>query len=126
MELYIGGMGQGKLHYVQTKNDLAYDVVADGAVCDERQLLQASAINHFHLYLRRLLQEHEDVEACLRSLLDKNDSVVIIMDEVGCGIVPLDAFERQYREVVGRAGCRLAQEASHVERIVCGLGQVLK
>ncbi len=126
MELYIGGTGQGKLHYVQTKKNLDCGAVADGAVCDEQQLLQASVINHFHLYLRRLLQEHEDVEVCLRSLLNKNPSIVIIMDEVGCGIVPLDAFERQYREVVGRAGCRLAQEASHVERIVCGLGQVLK
>ena len=66
------------------------------------------------------------MEACLRSLLVENASAVLIMDEVGCGIVPLDAFERQYREVVGRVGCRLAQEASHVERIVCGLGQVLK
>ena len=126
MELYIGGTGQGKLHYVQNKKNLDCGAVADGAVCDEQQLLQAAIINQFHLYLRRLLQEHGDVEACLRSLLAKNASAVLIMDEVGCGIVPLDAFERQYREVVGRVGCRLAQEASHVERIVCGLGQVLK
>ena len=126
MELYIGGTGQGKLHYVQNKKNLDYGAVADGAVCDEQQLLQAAIINQFHLYLRRLLQEHGDVEACLRSLLAENASAVLIMDEVGCGIVPLDAFERQYREVVGRVGCRLAQEASHVERIVCGLGQVLK
>lgn len=126
MELYIGGTGQGKLHYVQNKKNLDYGAVADGAVCDEQQLLQAAIINQFHLYLRRLLQEHGDVEACLRSLLAENASTVLIMDEVGCGIVPLDAFERQYREVVGRVSCRLAQEASHVERIVCGLGQVLK
>lgn len=126
MELYIGGTGQGKLRYVQSKKNLDSGVVADGAVCDEQQLLQAAVINHFHLYLRRLLQEHGDVDACLRLLLAENASVALIMDEVGCGIVPLDAFERQYRETVGRASCRLAQEASHVERIVCGLGQVLK
>ena len=126
MELYIGGTGQGKLRYVQSKKNLDSGVVADGAVCDEQQLLQAAVINHFHLYLRRLLQEHGDVDACLRLLLAENASVALIMDEVGCGIVPLDAFERQYRETVGRTGCSLAQEASHVERIVCGLGQVLK
>lgn len=126
MEFYLGGRGQGKLQYVLRKKQLEAGAVADGAVCDQLQLQQAAVINHFHLYLRRLLLENEDVEVCLRELLAANAAVVIIMDEVGCGIVPMEAFERQYRDVVGRVSCELARRASHVERIVCGIGQVLK
>ncbi len=126
MELYVGGTGQGKLQYVLGQKKLEDAVVADGADCELQQLLQADVVNHFHCYLRRLLQARQDVERCLDSLLEQNGAVLIIMDEVGCGIVPMDVFERQYRDVVGRVGCRLARKATHVERIVCGLGQVLK
>lgn len=126
MELYVGGAGQGKLQYVLDKKNLKDAIVADGADCELQQLLQADVVNHFHLYLRRLLQARQDVARSLDLLLEHNGAVLLIMDEVGCGIVPMDAFERQYREVVGRVGCRLAQKATHVERIVCGLGQVLK
>ena len=43
------------------------------------------------------------------------------MDEVGCGIVPVERLERDYREAVGRAGQLLAQNASQVFRVICGI-----
>ncbi|MBP6421033.1 MAG: bifunctional adenosylcobinamide kinase/adenosylcobinamide-phosphate guanylyltransferase, partial [Agathobacter sp.] len=42
------------------------------------------------------------------------------------GIVPLDSFEREYRERLGRLLCEIAAKAERVERIVCGIGQRIK
>lgn len=126
MELYIGGIGQGKLQYVLQKRGFMQPIIADGAVCTSEDLSEADIINHFHLYLRSMLKQQADVVVLLEQVLYKCQDTFIIMDEVGCGIVPMDAFERQYRELAGRIGCTLAQHASHVERITCGIGCVLK
>lgn len=36
------------------------------------------------------------------------DKLVLVSDEVGSGIVPIDAFEREFREKNGRVNCYLA------------------
>lgn len=59
-------------------------------------------------------------------LSGKHPDTVIICDEVGSGIVPLDSFEREYRERLGRLLCEIAAKAERVERIVCGIGQRIK
>ena len=62
-------------------------------------------------------------DAPLEKLLQKD---VVICDEIGCGLVPVDAGERQRREQVGRLCIRLAREARRVIRVVCGVGTVIK
>ena len=56
----------------------------------------------------------------------KNPDMVILCDEVGCGIVPIEPFQRQWREETGRLCCLLAQRAQRVERIFCGIAMTLK
>ena len=51
---------------------------------------------------------------------------IVTMDEVGCGIVPLDKRERDYREAVGRAGQILAAHADTVYRMICGVPVQIK
>ena len=62
----------------------------------------------------------------MQELLEKNPNVVLVSEEVGYGIVPADAFERRYRETVGRICTELAAGSSKVTRVVCGIGMVLK
>ena len=62
----------------------------------------------------------------IRSLMQDNPDVILICDEVGGGIVPVDKEERAYRECVGRVLCELAKEAESVERVYCGIGQTIK
>lgn len=50
----------------------------------------------------------------------------VLLREVGCGIVPVDAGEREWRERAGRLGCLLAAEAEAVVRVTCGIGRVVK
>ena len=59
-------------------------------------------------------------------IYEVNPSVCIICDEVGSGIVPIDKNMRDYRELVGRVLCRLAQKSDEMERITCGVGMRIK
>ena len=52
--------------------------------------------------------------------------MIIVCREVGCGIVPMDAFEREYRETVGRVCTELAAMSEEVHRVLCGVGTVIK
>ena len=60
------------------------------------------------------------------ALLDHYDRCVIISDEIGNGIVPVDPFEREYRERAGKILITIAERADEVERVICGIGQKIK
>ncbi|RHS66485.1 hypothetical protein DW954_07495 [Clostridium sp. AM45-5] len=47
-------------------------------------------------------------------------------DEIGCGIVPVDADDRLWREMTGDACQYLAARAGTVFRVVCGIPVLLK
>jgi adenosyl cobinamide kinase/adenosyl cobinamide phosphate guanylyltransferase len=136
MELYIGGISQGKLLYVLQKYQIKKDssLLCDGASCSKEDMLRKPYINHFHEFIRRLLQEQESkqrvttdyVEEFLSEFLDRNPKAVVISNEVGYGIVPMNREDRIYRETVGRSLCKVAARSIRVERIVCGLGMVIK
>lgn len=61
-----------------------------------------------------------------KELLVCNGELLIVSDEVGYGVVPIDAFERRYRETVGRVCTELAAASSRVHRVICGIGTVIK
>ena len=126
MELYIGGYAQGKLQYVSDKYGIPAECISDGAVEDYRRMEGKVIYDHFHLWVRHLLEQGVDVEAALEELLAAQPDALIISNEIGCGIVPMDAFEREYREKTGRLLCAIAARADRVERIVCGIGQQIK
>jgi len=54
------------------------------------------------------------------------DKEVVICNEIGSGLVPVDPAERARRERVGRLCCALAAQADQVVRVVCGVGTVIK
>ena len=57
---------------------------------------------------------------------DLSSREVVICNEVGCGLVPVDPVERARREEIGRLCIALAQRARRVIRVVCGIGTVIK
>jgi adenosylcobinamide kinase/adenosylcobinamide-phosphate guanylyltransferase len=50
----------------------------------------------------------------------------MIVNDISCGIVPMDKNERIFREAVGRTTMYLAQEALAVVRVFAGIGKRLK
>ena len=125
MEVYIGGRAQGKLAFVREKYPQKTKI-ADGKYAAQEECLRAEIIDHFHLYLGRF---GAAAAAALRSaerICRENPEVIIVCDEIGCGIVPLEKSDRDYRENVGRIMCRVVERAEHVERLICGIPQRLK
>ena len=59
-------------------------------------------------------------------LLQENPDLIIVTDEVGYGIVPMDAKDREWREACGRVCTKLAAHAAQVVRVCCGIGTQLK
>lgn len=132
MELYIGGYAQGKKDYVLQKypDSILWDVKDMdllGDICEKKS--QHIIINGFHLWVRKFLQQGIDKEEILQKLHQLEDAgyvLCIISDEIGNGIVPMEAKERNWREETGRVLCMIAKEAQRVERIICGIPQILK
>lgn len=132
MKLVIGGRAQGKLNYVlQHMTDENYQIY-DGVFPDEGELFNLTKknewliVNHFHKWVNKELKENRNPEEELEAFLKKGVRFVIISDEIGNGIVPVDAFERDYRERTGRMLITLANQADEVVRVICGIGQKIK
>ena len=62
----------------------------------------------------------------IKEFIRDNDNCVIISDEIGNGIVPMDKKEREYRERTGRILAEIAKMADEVVRVVCGIEQKIK
>ena len=60
------------------------------------------------------------------ALLIEEEKVAVLMDEIGCGLVPVDVDDRLFRETAGRIGCYLAKHAEEVHRVVLGIGMRLR
>ena len=116
MILLIGGAGQGKLAYALEKTGLGEADVARDPVSARTRPIFAG--------LADWVRAHPGEG--LGDLLEVNPDVVILCDEVGCGVVPVDPSERAWREETGRVCCRLAAAAGQVWRVNCGLGQRIK
>lgn len=124
MEMIIGGAFQGKSSYAKKQYpDIHWK---SGKEMDEEALMSAQGVLEFHEYIRRELQAGRSVAGLAKKLAERNPDIILVCDEVGYGVVPVDAFDREYRETVGRVCTKLAAESKRVVRIVCGIGTVIK
>lgn len=126
MRLVTGGAWQGQKEWVIRQWSIPEKDIVDGADCGDTELNHVLAVDHFHLLVKRWMKAGTDTETEMETVLKNNPDLVIITDEIGCGIVPVDKDERDYREVHGRICCRLAERADEVVRIYCGMGQRIK
>lgn len=128
MQLIIGGYAQGKLNYVlQRYTDescLVYD--AEFPKKEENGSGEKIIINHLHQWIKRQVEMGGNPEDEIEKYVEKHRDIVIISDEIGNGIVPVDVLEREYRERTGRILVRLASGADEVVRVICGIGQKIK
>lgn len=126
MRLIIGGFSQGKLAFLFSQGTILPEEVIDGEACPLYDPLKAKALNHLHLLVRRLLLDNADPRKIVADLADQNPEITILCDEIGSGVVPMDPFERLWREETGRICCELAARADRVDRIFCGVCTTIK
>ena len=122
MELIFGGAYQGKTQYAANKYDLKDEEIftCEGAALSK----DARCIRHLERFAK----------ACCKAGLDPREefqrqapgSVCLIADDISCGIVPMDYFERSWREAAGRLLSFLAGRCDTVTRVFCGLPLEIK
>lgn len=130
MKVIIGGVAQGKLEVAKrcvmsVDSELTKEnkevVIVDESYNLIEELYSATIINHFHLIVKRILQENKEPESVFEEIIERNPDVCIVSTEIGYGIVPMDSFEREYRERTGRICCKIAGKADEVYRVICGI-----
>lgn len=138
MILVTGGAFQGKRKFAEdlvcqkkkiqklSDHETLEVLTINGETGDEQQLQQADVIAGMHQWIGKLLEAGKDPYALVLELIDANPGVVITLDQVGCGVVPVIASERQYRETVGRIGCMIAERADQVYLLNCGIAKRIK
>lgn len=130
MEFFIGGRSQGKLNYVRNIHpEISLILDGENMDLDEKALeniKEPFILNHFHILVKRLLEEEIDAYAFAERLINFCPNCIIISDEIGNGIVPMEKSERTWRETTGRLQCMLAAHSDTVVRVYCGLGEKIK
>lgn len=109
MKLYIGGAYQGQEELARAQNPGAQIYV------------------DFHETIRQaVLQNGEEPREFAARFCRENGQAVVVANEVGAGVVPIEAEQRAFREAVGRALCVIAQYSDEVTRCACGIGVRIK
>lgn len=124
MKLIIGGAYEGKRLYAE--NEYGVHRWVDGAVCTIKDIGTCEGVYHFERFIRKCMQEETDTSDLAELIAQENPDIVIVSDEIGCGLVPVDAFERAYREQTGRILTELAALSEQVDRVMCGIGMKIK
>lgn len=125
MNFIIGGAYQGKLNCA--RNTFA---VRDSEIftCTEENGIEFDAhciykIEEFTLWCVR---NGRDATEIFRENREKWENSVLICMDIFCGVVPLGADMRAWRDMTGRLCAYLSSEADSVTRMFCGLEQRLK
>lgn len=133
MIFIIGGQSQGKTEFAMellksagSGSSLSDGLVADGRTSEYGAAVTAPLIVHLECFVRRLMEEGKDPAGFADRLMAENSGAVVLADEIGYGIVPADAFLREYRETDGRVCQKIAAFSDEVYRVVCGLGTRIK
>lgn len=124
--LLLGGANQGKTDYAIRTFALSPTDIADGGTAPFAEVLAAPALANLHLLVRRMMEAGQNPREAIPAALGGRESWIVISDEIGSGVVPIDKTDRDWREETGRTLCELAARADRVERVVAGLPLRLK
>lgn len=124
MILITGGASQGKLKFVMEY--FKPDEIIDGFDCILAIPKNTECLINYHELIKRLMLENIDTAEFTKKFCAENQNAVIIMNEVGSGIIPIEKSEREWRENVGKCGCIIAERADTVIRMICGIPTVIK
>lgn len=126
MVFIIGGSYQGKREYAQDRFGLTEN---DVFVCTEETVeidFNKRIIANIERFALGCIKHGGEPKEYWEAHMDELRESILISDDISCGVVPIDAVIRAWREATGRANNYLAREADQVIRVFCGLGQVIK
>ena len=124
MILIFGGACQGKKTFARESFGLSEEDIACCTAEGEPDWSR-KALSGVEQYLLGCLQRGEDpANTPLEGPMVEEK--ILICQEIGSGIVPIDPLMRRWREETGRALQRLARRSDQVWRVFCGIPQRIK
>ena len=125
MHLILGGKYMGKLQYARSlygENATVCDLAGDPA----EKMFDVRIVVNLQDGIRTMLEREIDARRFFETNLPRLADKILIGDEVGSGVVPLDPFERRWRDETGFIYQTLARRATIVDRVWAGLPERLK
>ena len=124
MVFIIGGAYQGKLTYAKAAFHLSSEDIftCNGTEIDFRK----RCIRSIEEFTYACVQAKVDAVKYFAAHREEWESSILICRDIFCGVVPLGADNRAWRQETGRLCRYLSAEAKQVSRIFCGLEQRLK
>ena len=120
MFFIIGGAYQGKLDFAKETLGITD---ADVHTCDWDEIdFSKRCIYKIEVFT----MHHPDPVGYFRANREAWRDSVLILQDIFCGVVPMGAENRAWRQRTGRLAQYLSREATQVSRIFCGLEQRLK
>ena len=124
MVLIIGGAYQGKLDFAKTAFTLSED---DIFTCSSSEIdFSKRCINKIEEFTLACIRCGTDPSEYFKAHKDDWKDSILICEDIFCGVVPMGAEMRAWRQATGRLCQYLSREAAQVSRIFCGLEQRLK
>ena len=124
MVLIIGGSYQGKLDFAKTAFTLSED---DIFTCSSSEIdFSKRCINSIEEFSLASIRCGTDPSEYFKAHKDDWKDSILICEDIFCGVVPMGAEMRAWRQATGRLCQYLSHEAAQVSRIFCGLEQRLK
>ena len=125
MHLILGGRFQGKRAYA-LKLYGHFDSEYNLEDVYPEEITSSGLITNIHSGIKNLMMRNINPREFFMSRIDLLRQCVITGDEISCGVIPVDEFQRQWRDETGMIYQFLAREADIVDRIFAGLALRLK
>lgn len=126
MIMITGGAFSGKKDYAKKRFGFSEEEILNGENCSLEAVFSAKCIADYQFIVKRLLEENADVQTFTERLYKEDPNAVVIINEIGAGIIPLEKSDRIWREETGRSGCLIARNSSEVIRLACGIPTIIK
>lgn len=134
MKVYLGGTCQGKTDFVRAaypEAEYFFSPTVSFLEQSVKKIQKNDTViwDGFNFSIRKETSSDDfNLDETLMRILSLAENVefIIVSDEVGNGIVPMDKNEREYREATGRILIELASRSEAVSRIICGMEQKIK
>ena len=120
MILIIGGAYQGKLDFAKEHFGITE---ADVHFCNSGEIDFSKRCIY---RLEEFTAHNEDPIGYFDARREQWQNSILILRDIFCGVVPMGAETRAWRQKTGRLAQYLSREAAQVSRIFCGLEQRLK
>ena len=123
MHLITGGRCMGKRAYAEKFYGNNFKSVCN---LKNENLFEADLILNLHTGVRNLMRHDIEPVNYFIEHLDIIRNSVLIGDDINCGVIPIEKFERQWRDATGILYQELALKSDTVTYIWSGLPLKLK